>query len=287
MRLPVFFINAHSCLCPSKGKCFERDFKPITDLPKDTFVVSIAQSGDFSCVTEEQFCNNIDNIRRYLYHHSESDIEYANQIGKTSFSILSGLRRAVGPIEYPNINYTLNDWITVDGSKRLKPRSENEYGVYEMTSMIGCDLKNTKSILPQDAKRKDWSLEDIIKEVYKIKKIRSAIFISGGCLTACPTPKKAMSNNISKYGRLIDIANAAYTTSIETLIKEELDQLHLIRAQNEGFGRPTTFLGMPEMAKMLKNGLYSPDELSSMRLTIHDDNIKEVEKLMKRPFKTS
>jgi hypothetical protein len=296
ISLPVFLISAHACLCPFGEKCFGADIKQTTTLPANTFLINFAQSGDATCLDEEYLNRHIKNVVKYLYVHSQSDI--AENPSITKFSFFSGIRRAVGPIEYPNINYTMNETITKpDGTKVLAPRSKNPYGVYELTSKIfnNADTfkarNNTMSIIPQDKDRNDWTLEQIISEVYKKKKITSAIFISGGCLTSCVNPegksanvRNKVSRDITRYGELMDIANAEYVNLRETFTAEELAKFKHEGPMNLGAFRLQAFPQPSEYAGMLEEGLMDPTEFSKLPALVHAENKPTLEKFMGKSF---
>jgi hypothetical protein len=283
-----------------EGKCFGGEFPKTFRLPKDTFVISFAQGGEFSCVDENAVADNWDSIRNMLYLHSEADLEAHPHIGKTMYSLFSGVRRAVGPYPaFPNVNYTLNEYQHgKDGKKtnRLVPRKDNPYGVYRLdtwratykeqfTMGDNTVVNNTRSILRADASKPDMLLEDIIKAVYAAEGIRSALFISGGCLSMCPAEVKGadLQDRIREderyYAMRFSDAHETYKKTIETITEAELQGMPNVNAvlnvpvrTQQAFPDPKNIKWQFEQGLISKNG--------AMAMT-HREDLAEMEEYFK------
>jgi hypothetical protein len=291
--LSVFLISAHACLCPFESKCFGADIPPTFELPKQTFTLSFSQAGDATCVHDPYVIQKYQILRDYLYLHSQGDINNSANVGTTKFSMFSGMRRAVGPTEYPNINFTLND---APGTAR----KDNPYGVYELTSKAFTNalshetLNNTLSILSEDASRTDWTLQQIIQEVYAKKKISSALFIIGGCLTSCNNPDKAkteadrekISADLTRHGLLQDIANNEYTNRRHVYTLEEIQSMKQYKniVPNIPVSYLQSFPQPGEYREMLKAGLMTPVTFKTLPEIVHHENRAQLEKEFKFKF---
>jgi hypothetical protein len=258
-------------------------------------VISLAQAGEFACPNEKLYWLVRGELRKYLSMHSESDFNYDPLVGKDTFALFSGIRRAVGGkinnsehILYPNINFTINEY----KNSALVSRDENPYGIYDMEKIpASFELKNKNSVLPQNKARNNWFLEDIINEVYRKLRIRSAIFVLGGCLSTCHninknTPankRKAIEDSIITTGQLMDIANAYYPTLRETYMKSELAE-NQEAPLNVGTYEMQAFPQVSEFESMLKEGLTDPAHLRELPLGVHSENRPNIEKLMKKKF---
>ena len=294
-KIPMFLVSAHSCIC-TKGRPCMGEEKPFAfQLPENTYVISLAQAGEFACPNEKAYWEERNELRKYLSMHSESDFNYDPLVGKDSFSLFSGIRRAVGGkinnsehILYPNINFTINEY----KNGALVSRDENPYGIYDMEKIPATfNLKNKNSVLPQNKSRNNWFLEDIINEVYRKLRIRSAIFVLGGCLSTCKnikknTPasvRKEVEDSIIATGQLMDIANAYYPTLRETYMKSELSA-NQDAPFNIGTYSMQAYPQVSEFESMLEEGLTDPAHLRELPLGVHTENRPNVEKFMKKKF---
>jgi hypothetical protein len=302
MNIPMFLIDAHACLCaPSKDKCFGRPYESVFTLPKDTFLLSFAQSGEGACTTPGTVWSMEDNMRKYLYTHSEGDIGGNDRVGRSRFSFFSGIRRAVGgtnptngyTTEIPNINFTMNESDkNPDGSIKkgangktvLIPRASNPYGVYDANDPTIVDAdgyyrpNNTMSLLPQDPDREDWTLKDIIEEVYRIRKIRSAIFVSLGCLSPCG--KAVTSDDLTEAGILFDRANAEYVNLRETFTESEMRSLGIEQPYNLGLVKQQAYPNASEVLAGIKAGLHNRELLEVPR-AYHYENRNEIARALR------
>jgi hypothetical protein len=157
-------------------------------------------------------------------------------VGLTKFSLFAGFQRAVGPhTPYPNIAFTLNN---LDEGGKVLPPNQNPYGVYDLSRVQ--QRTNEHSIIPQDAARRNWTLHDIIQDVYRATGIHQGIFINGGCLTACSpsntptdsyTPEiiAATERSMRAAGMMMQTAEAVYKTSNPVLTAGELVALGMTR----------------------------------------------------------
>lgn len=298
--LPVYLISAHACLCPREGKCFGNDLSKTFRLPKDTFVVTFAQGGEFSCVNETIVASNWDSIRDMLYLHSEAELANNPNVGKTQYSLFSGVRRAVGPyLSYPNINYTLNEHQhDKDGKKinKLVTRSKNPYGVYRLDTWMEnygtpytmkdiTVVNNSRSILPQDIRRPDMLLKDIIEEVYAKEGISSALFLSGGCLSMCP-PETKNANTEDKirgderyYAMLLSDAHERYKGMLETVTSNEMGEMpNIDPVMNVGVYAQQAFPDPKNIKWQFEQGLIGKE--GAMAMT-HREDITEMEDYFK------
>jgi hypothetical protein len=139
-------------------------------------------------------------------------------VGKTKFSFFSGLQRAASPYDqeeepvlYPNIAFSFNKEGDLDPTN-------NDQGVYLMPKFG--KINNTMSILPQDPKRENWFLEDIVQEVYEKTGTHKGIFLLGGCLSICSLRQKM--SDLNRAAELIHLANVRYTSVRETFTQEEM-----------------------------------------------------------------
>lgn len=291
--LPIFIINAHACVCQSAGRCFGKDIPSQFAIPTGTYILGFAQAGESACLGDEWIVGHRDEIPRFMMVHSESDVE-RSRVGKTRFGFFTGVRRATGgvlpdgsTVMYPNINYTFNEWD--DKHKALVPPSKNPHGVYEFDRFVAESpmINNTHSLIKQDKSREDWPLEDIIQEVYRVKGISSAIFLSAGCFVLCPDGSGApinpatVSAELQKAGVLVDQANAVYTTLVDTFTREELEAI-------PGFELPVDYgvpllTAFPEPYMIKENvrlGLLNKEVAANRRL-VHANNLKEMQRFVK------
>jgi hypothetical protein len=308
--IPMFLVSGHSCICTKDeplciGEAIPFEFK----VPLKTYIISLAQAGEFACPNEKAYWKLRDELRRYLSMHSESDFNLYNDIGKDTFALFSGIRRAVGgrvvidaskklyeDITYPNLNFSFNSWTTVTKGKKkqkiLDSRENNPYGVYDMEKIpANFKLQNINSVLSQDPAKDNYPLSEIIRDVYKKLKIRSAIFILGGCLSTCTRIEENTTKNVQEKiersiiaaGQAIDIANAYYPTLRETYLKTELP-LGVHAPLNTGTYSAQAFPQVSEVKSMLKEGLTSAAALRHLPYTIHEENRPTIEEIMKAKF---
>jgi len=228
--LPIYFINAHSCV-PIAGYAVDGEILTTSlTLTKNTYMISMVQPGEgCSSNVDHLLEEHTEDFRRLLYLHGPDDFAPSREVGHTRFSLFAGFQRAVGPrTPYPNIAFTLNN-VAEDG--RVLPRNQNPYGVYDLSRAQS--RTNEHSIIPQDAKRRNWTLHDIIQDVYRATGLHQGIFINGGCLTACSptnTPIEsytreiiaATEDSMRAAGMMMQAAEAAYKTSNPVLTAGEL-----------------------------------------------------------------
>lgn len=253
-RLPVYLISAHACICKKGATCFGERHPFTFEVPRNTFIVSIAQPGEtvLGCV-DPTINYHVNDIKQFLYLHSTSDIKVSSDIGKTQYQFFSGLQRASHPSAYPNVLYTFNEF-NEDGT--ILKRNRNPYGVYEITDLMQYSRTNITSIIPQDILRENWTLHDIINEVYAKTHRRNGIFISSGCLVGCFTDEPLAS--LKEAGEIAHIADNEYNTNNETLTAKELLSIGGTLPVNSGVMEPFTRLNPKVLEQMVKSGLYSP-----------------------------
>ena len=268
--LPIYVISAHACMCP-KASCFGEKYSETFTIPKDTFIVNMTYPGDTFCmIAPEQYLrDNYREVILYMLAHSTSDTNPVKDKGNHSF--FGDIRRAgpgtaLLPVKYLNISYTLNEKVKdADGNETLLSRDKNPYGVYRIQDLVSKPenkWNNTMSVLPQNEKRFNWFLHDIIKEVYKAEKISKAIFISTGCLSECGAgPAGLPDETIAEYQRIFDLASVRYNTLFPTLTKDEIIE-YLGReyvANDPGITSPTSGAEARNLMRLVKAGLIDPD----------------------------
>lgn len=281
--LPVYLIAAHSCICSKGATCYGEKHPFSFNLPENTYIVNMVQPGDYSCTSDSAIRINVDYIRKFLYVHDTDDVVMSDVVGKSKFSFFSGLQRAVGPSEHPNISYTFNE-NGPDG--KLLPRDKNPYGVYNISRSLYSfmDLDNSTSIIPQDPSRKNWSLKQIINEVYETEGIPKGIFISTGCLTACNSAGSEAS--MREAGMIMATADAEYRTHRETLTAEELDKKLISRPYNVGIHYPHAALDPKLVKDMAAEGLYDVKSFADVPLLFDRTNRNAMEEIMRKRFKS-
>jgi len=243
----------------------------------------MVQPGDYSCVIDSNVHVNVNNIRKFLYVHDTDDVEMSDVVGKSKFSFFSGLQRAVGPSEQPNILYTFNEE-GPDGE--LLPRDKNPYGVYDISNEFSSrDYRNSMSIIPQDPTRKNWSLKQIITDVYKAEGKRKGVFISTGCLTPCNS-KIDSKASMREAGMLMAKAAAEYRSHRETLTAEELHKMTIARPYNAGIHNPHAALDPKLVKEMADENLYDLQLFADAPKLFNQTNRAAMEAMMKRPFKS-
>lgn len=288
--MPMFLIAAHACICPQEGKCFNKDLDFAFPLQQDTYILSFIQPGDYCTTNDLHIYENADSIKGFLYLHSESDIKYGNRVGRNRFSMFSGIRRAVGSppeyakeILYPNVLFTFNEYITGANKKRnLVEQNANPYGVYDISdppdSWAGFSFNNTMSIIPQNPKRVDWVLKDIIEEVYRVKKISKAIFVLTGCFDKCnPTMPYADLDLAAKY---IHDAHNEYVNLREVLTRDEVETLGYFVPTNTGLSYRFNVLAPGEVLNMKKRGVTDPKVYKGMKNMFNETDYNEMENIM-------
>jgi len=235
--LPLYFINAHSCI-PIDGYAVDGEIlTPSLTLTKNTYMITMVQPGEgCSSNVDHLIDEHREDFRRLLYLHGPDDFAPSREVGLTRFSLFAGFQRAVGPrTPYPNIAFTLNN-LAEDG--KVLPPNQNPYGVFDLSRVQ--QRTNENSIIPQDAARRNWTLNDIIHDVYRATGIHQGIFINGGCLTACSpsntptdsyTPEiiAAIERSMRTAGMMMHTAEAVYKTSTPVLTAGELVALGMSR----------------------------------------------------------
>lgn len=281
-KLPVYLIAAHSCICSKGATCYGEKHPFAFELPDNTYIVNMVQPGDYSCVLDSIVHLNVNYIRKFLYVHDVDDVEMSDLVGKSNFSFFSGLQRAVGPSEQPNILYTFNEK-GPDG--QFLTRDKNPYGVYDISDEFSSrDYKNSMSIIPQDPTRKNWSLKQIISDVYKATGKRKGVFISTGCLSPCKSADSGPS--MREAGMIMAKADAEYRTHRETLTAEELDKKLIERPYNMGIKKPHAALDPRLIKEMAAEGLYDVKLFADVPLLFNSTNHAAMEKIMRKRFKS-
>lgn len=241
----------------------------------------MVQAGDYACIVDSTIHLYVNYIRKFLYIHDIDDADIDDAVGKSDFSFFSGLQRAVGPSEHPNILYTFNE-TGRDGV--LLSRDENPYGVYDISDKSSStEYVNSMSIIPQDISRKNWSLKQIIQDVYKKTGKRKGVFISTGCLSSCNTRDSGPS--IREAGMLMAKADAEYRTHRETLTAEELEKKLIKRPYNLGIPKPHAALDPKLIKEMAEEGLYDLKSFTDLPLLFNSTNHAAMEGMMRKPFK--
>lgn len=288
--IPIYFINAHSCICTMKETCMGEEFERYFEIPADTYLLTHGEPGDYSCLTErsiDYLIQNSEDIRGFLTVHSSSNLRRMNENKKYSFfdqMMRAAQNRERGDkIQYPNINYSFNP------DEERTPRRLNKYGVYRIDDPSGklnyFTLNNTLSLIPQDPKRKNWFLSDVIREVYERTGIPKGIFVNGGCLSSCSklTPT---GEHIDKAASLVSLANALFPTFRETLTQEEMEQRNMYVPANEGTNL-RFFKIHPEVAKeLVESGLYKAEDLlKEKNIWANTNDIKQFREYIERKKK--
>jgi hypothetical protein len=274
-KIPIYFINGHACICNIKGPCHGEETEPLFKIPDNAYLLTFGTATDFCGLTEYQMPilhGYVSDIRKYLLVHSASNVNLANNIGKSKFSFFADLKRAAQNIDnrnivYPNMNYSFNNKV----DDKLTPRDKNPYGVYRLdVPELPNPINNTFSIIPQDPKRRNWFLSDIITEVYKKTRVHKGIFINGGCLSSCTS--EPVGKHMDKAGQIMAYAHTIYPTLRETLTKDEALALGRSLPRNYGLHKPFTFDNPDEMKEFVNAGLYDPSAIANMDLLYHEEN---------------
>ena len=278
-EVPMYLILGHACICPTSGLCFDETPKNTEfAIPNNTYFVNFAQPGDFYSGSTSKVLKNMENIRSYLNLHSESDILTTNEVGKTKFSFFSGVQRATSPddqrqepVFYPNIAFSFNK---DDGKQPILDPTKNDQGVY-LLPKFG-KLNNTMSILPQDPKRKNWFLEDIVQEVYEKTGTNKGIFLLAGCLSICSVRQKM--SDLNRAAELMHLANVRYTSLRETFTKEEMIKHIGVVALpvDEGTYDPLSTMSPMEIQHMTNLGVTCPRRIMEIPYILHDNNLEKI-----------
>lgn len=272
--LPIYYITAHSCICPKKFPCFGEYIEPTFILNKNTYIISMAQPDEgVKIFSRASIYPNIENFRMFLYLHGVDDFAPSPEVGRTHHSFFSGFQRATGPhTPYPNVLYTFNE---EDESGRLLPPYENPFGVYDLSRELY--PTNNNSIIPQDPARKNWTLEYIIDTVFKATGKNKGIFITSGCLTPCydtdeahprysPEKQKASRESIADAGNLMHKAETMYKADRPVLTAKDLIKLQ-IPITREPIANLTV---VHQLAKEnIKEGLYEGGGTRKKRRRMH------------------
>ena len=273
--LPIYMIIAHSCICPLGKSCYKDKPSPSFEIPPDTYLISFSQANDVFCASKALDTLIIEShrvLRNYLYLHDTDDLIQDSTVGTTRFSLFDGIMRAVSPYEptdppteYPNIAYTFND-------RDTEIAEENLSGVYRIdtiTKFLGQKtLNNTKSIIKQNKTRQNFFLGDVIREVYEATGIPKGIFISTGCLPACPivATDKDREDTMRYIGNLMNVANNHYRTLRPTWTRPEMISM----GQAEKVPRdipvniPTTGIDPSELIAMKRDGLLNSKDIETI-----------------------
>lgn len=266
--IPIYIINGHACLCGLEEKCMGEKAEPFFEIPADTYLLTYGEAGDYSCFGEsmvDHFMRSSEDIRDYLTVHSSSDMR---NLPESKYSMFGDMNRAAQTIEkgadkitYPNLNYGFNP------DKGEDPK-ENKYGVYRIdqpgSPLSSLTINNKLSVIPQNAKRKNWFLADIIQEVYKKTGIKKGIFLNTGCLTSC-SRENPTGPHMDKAASLISFANAMYPTVRETLTYREMMERSMYVPHNSGVNYKISRIH-PKIAKEYVNkGLFSAEDLLKNR----------------------
>ena len=221
LTTPVYVIDAHSCILnPYYAK--ENDIQLYFKIPKDTYIVSFGSPGDYICTDNETvqvLHQHLEDIRKFMYVHSDSDVlDTPNHWKrKREHSLFGSMKRAAETTLYPNISFDLNN---ID-KERPTRRAYNQYGVYRLDTLTDVrGLNNTHSLITHDLSRENFTLQDLIQEVYAKTGVHKGIFISLGCLS--PYQGKATTKFIEKAEHVYETANILYNTVKPTMTKEEI-----------------------------------------------------------------
>ncbi len=299
---PVFLVSGHSCICLEDGKCFGEEPSRYFKIPRDTYIATFGVPGDAFCMTnaERSIAAFYDDIRKFMYTHSVSDVIQVPGIGRDSFSLLSNLKRATGDkgrvesTPYPNIAYSFNEFTYVTKKvkgvektmKKIVPREENEFGVYRLDTLPpyfdGNTLDNRMSIREQDEKRDNWFLEDIIQETYEKAGVKRGIFILAGCLTSCNSRKAATGPHMDRAAMAMEIAHNMYNTLCPTLTNEELYTIYGGNSRTPyNIAIPSVPVTMEpsEVKEMVSKGLLTAKNAMKLPLLFHGADLEMLQEM--------
>ena len=275
--LPIYLISAHSCICMEghSDECFGKSVPFSFKLPENTYVLSFAQPGDkvVCSGTDTLLRSAVDDIRQYLYLHGTDDIRRGKGVGVSRFHMFAGVQRAVGPSEYPNIYYTFNEY---DGEE-LVAREKNPYGVYNISKKRAGKFSknNTDSIIEQNAAHANWSLQDIIKEVYRKEGIKRAVFLNTGCLVGCFSDE--LLGSLDKAAEILYTANEEYKGLRETFTAAELAQHAVARPTNRGVNVPFVHQAIESHLDDVASGIVSPKTHRRYPLVLHPHDVSQLQ----------
>jgi hypothetical protein len=282
-RLPVYVIRAHSCIeSPATAK--KRNVPQTIEIPADTYIVTFGSPGDYMCTSNNRLINikaRLADIRKYMYLHSQSDV-IPHKSTKPMMSIFSDMKRAAQTREegaekimYPNISYTMNN---IDPERMTRTAAqENEYGVYRIDNVPIFQIQDftnkDNSLVSQSLYRDDWSLSQIIEEVYEKTGMRKGIFISLGCLSACGDSSGAP-DFLMDMAYLYEEANLLYNTVRPTMTKGDVLQ-HFgekALAKDVPTNQPLTRWTPGMYERMVKEGLIDPEEWTEMLENMEEED---------------
>lgn len=299
---PVFLVSGHSCICKDEGMCFGEDPERYFKIPRETYLATFGVPGDAFCMdgAEKMIAAFYEDIRDFMYMHSVSDVIQSNMIGKDSFSLLSNLKRATGDrsrvesIPYPNIGFSFNEYRWVEKKvkgkmtdvKEILAPSENVFGVYRLDTLgkyfDGATLRNTMSLLPQDAKRANWYLKDIIQETYEAAGVKKGIFILAGCLTSCASRTNPTGPHMDRAATAMDLAHNMYNTLCPTLTREDMYKIFGMDGYipyNIMMGQMAVTMEPSEVKEMIAKGLLTAKNAMKLPLVFHADNLKMLQEM--------
>lgn len=306
-NIPVFLIYGHACICAkpwsypiaNKIKCDGDDTTFSFKIPQNTFILSFSHPGEFTCSTPRtpmHLHKEVKTIRDYFIIHGPEDMNIANN----EKSIFSNSRRACGglrkdeDIMYPNPSFSFEPDI------KGNPRSKNENGVFDISIPIfpdSHDFTNEDSLIPQydNSKPKapmtntnSWNLENIIKRIYTLRNINSAIFINMGCLSPCSSiPDDRLADSIDTADELMFRGESLYKHIAPVLTGNELAKFKIKTPKSFYTEVPPSKLDPIFFREMLKSGLYDPEEFyDELALgkngPFHKENVNEVRKIIKK-----
>ena len=275
MRIPVYVIRAHSCV-DSAATAAKKNVPQTIEIPDDTYIVTFGSPGDYMCTSNNRLINikaRLMDIRKYMYTHSQSDV-IPHKAEKPMLSIFSDMKRAAQyregdeKVMYPNISYTMNN---IDPVRMTRAAvQDNDYGVYRIDDIPIFQIEDftnkDNSLVSQNINRDDWSLGQIIEEVYEKTGMRKGIFISLGCLSGCGTQGATAPNFLMDMASVHEEANALYNTVRPTMTKGEVIQNFGVKAlaKDVPTSQPLTRWTPGMYERMVKEGLVDPEEWTEM-----------------------
>lgn len=301
LKLPIFLISGHSCICPDSGKCLGRDIVPgpkappgttpaTFAIPSGTILMSIAQAGDLCYLRgvdpERLLYNQRFNFRDYLVLHSAAELKENAEVGVSKFSLYAGILRGKGgaasqpPVLWPNQNFSFEE---KDVAGVPFPDNENGCGVYELTAIRPnaagdgpadpLDLRQTRSIIKQtEVAAGDGNMftSDIIQETYRRTGHTKGIFILYGCLGKCVGRLTAIKGGVTaldKAARTMYAAENAYKGKYgpPLLTRGELAGFKGIRlAENKALVKPPVSFAAEELAELVEAGAMNEENAKSV-----------------------
>lgn len=310
-KTPLYLIHAHSCICPETGICQESATESSFEIPPDTYFINMAQAGDVTCIRQLSLLLHADEYRKFLLVHSQSDTVPTPSIGVSKFAFFSGVSRATSPyttgekVMYPNINFSMNEHDAM--GKDITDPLQNENGVFNLDKLVlrkkdyrPPSLNNSHSLLPQDLKRKNWFLHDIVESIYKKTGIRRGIFVLAGCQSVCNPDMKGA--DLDYAAGMIYRANVMYPSLRETFTKDELKTIEnlyvkktikkstysentasqLYPPSNYGVFHPITTISTEEVKNMAERDVTDPRVFKRLPALIHKENFGDVRNYMKK-----